>query len=153
MAHGRSWERPESKQPGVSMQVLQTIGVEPTPTPINASPLTGSEWGLAGAIVLLCLQKGWEVFAKKESAESELVGKLIEGLRENQSQMLGQMVRMSERSHEDIRELKSAIMQLTNATRQDLNQARHEMNSALARHEATIAEIRTAVQQLQRGQD
>lgn len=107
--------------------------------PAASPPNTLTEWGLWGAVLFLCVQKGWEWFAKKESSENELVNKLIDGLRENQSQMLTQMVRMSEQSHQDIRELKEAVVQMASSQRAEVQ----SQNSA-------ISEIRVALSRLER---
>lgn len=151
-----------------------------TSTPAPALPTIGSggivEWGLLGTLVLLTFQKGWEVFSKKEesesalvkqliegiqgannqkeSSEAALVGKLIEGLRENQSQMLSQMLRTTERSHEDMKELKLAIVELNGSIRSQLKDTKEEFGefrAALDRQNESINSLRLMLNQMRSG--
>lgn len=124
--------------------------LQTAPLPAPSVGQLGAEYGLLGVVVVLCFQKGWELFSKKEAAESDLVGKLIEGLRDNQSQLLTQMARSADRSHEDIRELKNAILQLSTVTKSELQESRQDMHLHLERQQQLIAELRVAINDLQR---
>lgn len=85
--------------------ILATARVEsPQPT---YPPL--AEWGLTGAVVLLCLQKGWQWFNRKEDSESQLIHSLIQSLQNTQSELLKQLVETQNNTNQAINGLKTAV--------------------------------------------
>lgn len=143
-------------QSASTSQFIATIGTSTAQVP---TPTTFTEWGLVGAVIWLSVQKIWESFSKRQSsdleirarqeaAESALILKLIEGLRENQTQMLGQMMRVTELSHGDIRDLKEAIVGLTTATRSEIQIQFQQQNCAVQELRHDLAELRDKLEKL-----
>jgi hypothetical protein len=66
-------------------------------------------WGIAGAALMLVLQKGFEVFSQKEKQESDLVTKLVGSLQDGQEKLLDQLVVAQKDHHQALVKLEAAI--------------------------------------------
>jgi hypothetical protein len=124
-----------------------------TPTVDLPSPKSLENWGLFGVIAYLCVQKGWEVFSKKESHEADLTTKLVEGLNANQAQMLANMTSFLDKTHGETRELKDAIVELKSAMVGLQGTIREELRAEFHDQSSAIGELKLSVCQLQKDMD
>ncbi|MBW4422108.1 MAG: hypothetical protein KME13_23315 [Myxacorys californica WJT36-NPBG1] len=91
-------------------------------------------WGIAGAALMLVLQKGFEAFSQKEKQESELVTKLVESLQGGQEKLLDQLVVAQKDHHQALVKLEAAINNFSEA-----------VNTSFEIHDRKIARLEQEV--------
>jgi histidyl-tRNA synthetase len=116
-------------------QILVQATPQQPVTHMPDMPATG--WGIAGAALMLILQKGFEVFSQKEKQESDLVTKLVESLQDGQEKLLDQLVVAQKDHHQALVKLEVAINNFSEA-----------VNTSFEIHDRKIASLEQEVQQL-----
>jgi hypothetical protein len=115
------------------------VQAQAAPTHSYSPDLPGSAgYGVAGAALMLILQKGFEAFFQKEKQESDLVTKLVESLQEGQEKLLDQLV-VAQKDHH------SALIKLEGA----INNFSEAVNTSFDIHDRKIRQLEQTIAQMQ----